>query len=97
MSACQVNWRAFGLEPPETERCQEQAAFWIRQMCVHEHLQQAPICIRHLEIMRSYLSLDQYDCGRCAHHVSESHQCLAPVKVDAFPGMEIVKEKEAQR
>ena len=78
---CQVNWYAFGLEPPETGPCQQQADFFIVQMCVHEHMQKAPVCGRHLEMMRSYLPLEQYGCGRCVHNVPTTHQCPAPVLV----------------
>jgi hypothetical protein len=77
VSGCRVDWDAFDLDPPDPDPCGRTAEYRVTQGCIHEHVQEALVCDHHLGVMRGYLPLGQWACGRCV--TERRHVCPAPV------------------
>jgi hypothetical protein len=82
LAPCNPDWRTFDLEPPSPLLCPYPADYRIVQACVHEHVHEALICSRHLNLMAAYYPLEEYGCGACLRGPC-AHQCVAPVRIIA--------------
>jgi hypothetical protein len=79
MTACAIDWQAFGLEHPGDTGCTGEPIIAIAQACVHEHVARAHICGPcYSEIISYEPDPDQWTCGPC---VAAGHQCPAPLTV----------------
>ena len=84
---CDVNWAAFGLEPPEETpwRCQLTGVWLVRQGCVHEHVNEARPCSLHLAIMRSYGPFSEWGCARCLPEHASAPLIVTPLAAPLAP------------
>jgi len=88
MSACVIDWPAFGLAEPSPEYtgftgCVSVPVVAISQACVHEHIATGMACYACLAEMLSYEpEPGEWACGPCA---ALGHACPAPLKVTDLP------------
>jgi hypothetical protein len=90
MSACVIDWHAFGLAGPIDVGCTGAPIVVVMQVCGHGHVAAAKVCGPHLSEFTSYGDAADWTCGPC---LTAGHQCLAPLKVinlDAAPDREVV-------
>jgi hypothetical protein len=82
MSACVIDWPAFGLADPDGYTgytgCTGVPCVEINQGCVHEHIATARACYACLAEMLSYEpDPGDWACGPCAL----THPCPAPLQI----------------
>jgi hypothetical protein len=77
VTACVIDWAAFGLEDPGDTGCIGEPIVEISQGCMHEHIATARVCYACCDELTSYADPAEWTCGPC---VRAGHNCAAPLQ-----------------
>jgi hypothetical protein len=89
VSACVIDWEAFGLGWPGDIGCAGTPIVAVMQACEHEHIAAAKVCGPCLAEFLGYGEPGEWTCGPC---LVLGHQCMAPLTVTdlTVPSREVI-------